>query len=103
MDPCDYVSVHFFALDAETAKSASLIVVGSSVFAFLLVLKFVNSVITKLILMTFLVALGVLSFTQREALTACINKVTAQQQANIPIHTTCEFFGRQVTILLPTG
>ncbi len=95
--------MHFFALDAETAKSASLVVVGSSIFAFLLVLKFVNSVITKLILMAVLVAVAVFSFTQRDALAACINKVTAQQQANIPIHTTCEFFGRQVTISLPTG
>ncbi|MEO5973767.1 MAG: hypothetical protein ABIQ38_00985 [Ilumatobacteraceae bacterium] len=95
--------MHLLALDAETAKSASLVVVGSAVFAFLLVLKFVNSVITKLILMTFLIAIGVFSFTQRDALTACINKVTAQQQANVPIHTACEFFGRQVTISLPSG
>lgn len=92
-----------FALDAETAKSASLVVVGISIFAFLLVLKFVSSLITKLILMIVLTATGVFAFTQREALTACINKVTAQQQAGLAIHTTCEFFGRQVTISLPSG
>jgi len=55
-----------------------------------------------LILMVLLIAVGVFSFTQREALAACINKVTAQQQANMPINTTCKFFGRQVTISLPT-
>ena len=95
--------MHLLALDAETAKSASLVVVGSSIFAFLLVLKFVKSVITKLLLMIFLTAVSVFAFTQREALTACINKVTAQQQAGLEINTSCEFFGRQVTISLPSG
>ncbi len=95
--------MHLFALDAETAKSASLVVVGSSIFAFLLVLKFVKSVITKLILMILLATTSVLAFTQREALTVCINKVTAQQQAGLAIHTTCDFFGRRVTISLPSG
>lgn len=95
--------MHLFALDAETAKSASLVVVGISIFAFLLVLKFVKSVITKLLLMILLAATGVFAFTQREALTLCINKVTAQQQAGLAINTTCEFFGRQVAISLPSG
>lgn len=53
--------------------------------------------------MIVLTATGVFAFTQREALTACINKVTAQQQAGLAIHTTCEFFGRQITISLPSG
>lgn len=95
--------MHIFALDAETAKSASLVAVGGSIFALLLVLKFAKSVITKLLLMIVLAVLGVLAFDQREALTACINEVRAQDQAGLAIDTTCEFFGRQVTISLPSN
>lgn len=95
--------MHIFALDAETAKSASLVAVGSSIFALLLVLKFVKSVITKLLLMILLVAIGVLAFDQREALTTCINKLKAQELAGLTIDTTCEFFGREVTISLPSS
>lgn len=89
------------ALDAETAKSASLMAVGASIFALLLVLKFVKSVITKLLLMILLAAAGVLAFAQRDSLTECVNKVKAQEQAGLAIDATCEFFGREVTISLP--
>lgn len=92
-----------FALDAESAKSASLVAVGTSIFAILLVLKFVKSVITKLLLMIVLAAIGVFAFAQRDALTECINKVKTQEQAGLAIDTTCEFFGREVTISLPSG
>lgn len=93
--------MNFLALDAETAKSASLLTVGLSVLALLLVLKFVHSVITKLLLLVLFVGIGVLAFGQREALTACINRVKAQEQAGLAIDTTCEFFGREVPISLP--
>lgn len=93
--------MHLFALDAETAKSASLVAVASSIFALLLVLKFAKSVVTKLILMIVLAAVGVVAFTQRESLTACINKVKTQEQAGLAIDTTCDFFGREVTFSLP--
>ena len=93
--------MHLLALDAETAKSASLVAVGSSIFALLLVLKFAKSVVTKLILMIVLAAVGVVAFSQRESLTACINKVKAQEQAGLTIDATCEFFGREVTLSIP--
>jgi hypothetical protein len=57
----------------------------------------------KLLLMILFAAAGVLAFNQREALTACINKVRAQEQAGLTIDTTCEFFGRNVPISLKTG
>lgn len=94
--------MNIFALNAGTAKSASWIAVGGSIIALLLVLKFVNSVITKLLLIILLAAIGVLAFNQREALTECINKVKAQEQAGLAIDTTCEFFGREVTISFPS-
>jgi len=95
--------VDIFAIDAETVKTASLVVIGGSFIALLLVLKFVKSVITKLLLIIVFIAIGLLSFGQHDALTACVNKVKAQAQAAIAIDTTCEFFGRKVTISLPTG
>lgn len=95
--------MHLFALDVETAKSALLGAVGISIFALLLVLKFVKSVVMKLLLMILIALVGVLAFNQREALTTCINKVKAQEQAGLTIDTTCEFFGRNVPISLKTG
>lgn len=89
------------ALDADTAKSASLVAVGIPILALLLVLKFAKSVVTKLLLIIVLAAFGVIAFTQRESLTACINKVKTQEQAGLAIDTTCEFFGREVTLSLP--
>jgi len=93
--------VNIFAIDAETAKSVSWVAVGASVIAVLLVLKFVNSVITKLLMMILFAAVGVFAFTQRETLTTCINRVKAQEQAGLTIDTTCEFFGREVAISFP--
>jgi hypothetical protein len=56
----------------------------------------------KLLLMILFAAGGVLAFDQREALTTCINKVKAQEQAGLAIDSTCEFFGRKVTISFPS-
>lgn len=95
--------MHVLALDVETAKAALLATVGSSIFALLLVLKFVKSVVMKLLLMMFLAVVGVLAYNQREALTTCINKIKAQEQAGLNIDTTCEFFGRKVPISLNAG
>ena len=92
-----------FSLDAETAKNASLGVVGGSFVALLLVLKFVKSLITKLLLIIIVVGIGVIVFGQRDSLTACVNGVKAQAKAGFSVNTSCTFFGREVTISLPTG
>ena len=92
-----------FSLDADTAKNASLGVVGGSFVALLLVLKFVKSMISKLLLIIIVVGIGVIAFGQRESLTACVNGVKAQAKAGSSISTRCTFFGREVTISLPTG
>ena len=91
------------AIDVETAKTALLATVGGSIFALLLVLKFVKSVVMKLVLMIVVAFVGILAYNQREALTACINKVKAQEQAGLNIDTTCEFFGRNIPISLNRG
>lgn len=88
------------AIDVETAKTALLATVGGSIFALLLVLKFVKSVVMKLVLMIVVALVGILAYNQREALTACINQVKAQEQAGLNIDTTCEFFGRKIPISL---
>ena len=92
-----------FSLDAETAKNASLGVIGGSFVALLLVLKFVKSIISKLLLIIIVVGIGVIAFSQRESLTACVNVAKAQAKAGSSINTRCTIFGREVTISLPTG
>lgn len=85
-------------IDVETAKNASLIALGSSIFLVLLVLKFVKSLVTKLILIVVLGAVGFLSFTQRDAVTACAEKVSAQIEAGETTGIECTFFGRTVRV-----
>jgi hypothetical protein len=87
--------------DVDAAKNVSLIALGSSIFIALIVLKFVKSLVTKLILVIVCVAIGFLSFNQRDALTACAEKVTAQIEAGDTTTFECNFFGRTVRVPSP--
>ena len=91
-----------FSLDADTAKNATLGVVGGSFFALLLVLKFAKSMVSKLLLIIILVGIGVIAFGQRDSLTACVNGVRVQAESGSDVSTRCTILGREVTISLPT-
>lgn len=84
--------------DVESAKNVSLIALGSSIFLALLVLKFVKSLVTKLILVIVLGVVGYFSFAQRDAVTACAEKVAAQIEAGETSNLECTFFGRTVRV-----
>jgi chromate transport protein ChrA len=88
----------FSNFDVDAARNASLIALGSSIFVALLVLKFVKSVVTKLLLIITCGLVGFLSFTQRDSLTACAEKVSAQIQAGDTSNFECTFFGRKVRV-----
>ena len=89
-------------LDVDAARNVSLIALGSSIFIALLVLKFVKSLVTKLILIIACGLVGFLSFTQRDALTACAEKVAAQIEAGDTNTFDCSFFGRKIRVNTPT-
>ena len=44
------------------------------------------------------VAIGVLAFTQRDAVNACIASAKDQAEAGTPLNTTCTFFGQEVSL-----
>jgi hypothetical protein len=93
--------VNWNDFDVDAAKNVSLITLGSSIFLALLVLKFVKSLVTKLILVIVLSVIGFVSFSQRDALTACAEKVTAQIEAGEVSNFECTFFGRSVKVRSP--
>lgn len=84
------------------AENISLYVTTGSVVALLLVLKFVSSMITKLLLIAICVAIGYVGFTQRDALKACVQIASAQAKAGTPVDTQCTVLGRKVHIALPS-
>jgi hypothetical protein len=88
--------------DVDAARNASLVALGISIFISLLVLKFVKSLVTKLILIIACGLVGFLSFTQRDALTACAEKVTAQIEAGDTDTFDCSFFGRKIRVNTPS-
>jgi hypothetical protein len=42
-----------------------------------------------------------LAFTQRDNLSACVEKVSAQVQAGQAMDSTCSFLGQEVQVSLP--
>jgi hypothetical protein len=95
--------VDFSNFDVDAAKNVSLIALGLSIFVALVVLKFVKSLVTKLILVITCALIGFLSFTQRDELTGCAEKLSAQIEAGDTSSFECSFFGRKVRVNTPSA
>ncbi|MBM3656827.1 MAG: hypothetical protein FJW93_00980 [Actinobacteria bacterium] len=91
------------SFDAQSARDASLIAMVVGVLGVLLVLKFVSSVVTKLLLMAVFAALIYFGFNQRDALSACIATIQAKVEQGDVSDVTCRFLGRDVTVEIPFG
>lgn len=91
-------SVDWFQFDADSVKNYSLFAIAGSFIGLLLVLKFAKSVVSKLLLLIMFVAIGVLAFTQRDAVNACIASAKDQAEAGTPLKTICTFFGQEVSL-----
>ena len=86
-----------FSLDSETAKNIGLGTLGGSIIGLLLVLKFVKSLVSKLLLLVIFGAITYLSFNQRDALSVCLAKFEAASTNNI-VETSCTFFGQDISL-----
>lgn len=93
----------FSALDAQSARDLSLVAMVVGVLGVLLVLKFVSSVVTKLLLIALFAAVIYLGFNQRDALSACIAEIQAKVSSGDTSDVTCSFLGRDVTVEIPFG
>lgn len=90
--------MNIFDFDVENVKNYSFVAMGGSVVGLLLVLKFAKSVVSKLLLLIMFAGIGVLAFTQRDAVNACIASANEQLQSGTPLATTCTFFGQEVKL-----
>lgn len=86
--------MELLTLDLETAREAALGMAGGGVVAILLVLKFVKSLVSKVLLVAAFGAIAWFGFTQREAITEC----AAHVQAAPGRPTECTFLGQTLTI-----
>lgn len=87
-----------FQFDVDSVKNYSLFAILGSFIGLLLVLKFAKSIVSKLLLLIIFVAIGVLAFTQRDAVNACIAAAKDQAEAGTPLNTSCTFFGQEVSL-----
>lgn len=94
--PATLDDMDLFSLDSQTAKNIGLGTIGVSVLGLLFALKFVKSVVSKILFIAFFGLLGYLSFTQRDALSICAAKI----EANVSqIQTaSCTFFGQEISL-----
>ena len=67
----------------------------------LLVLKFVSSVVSKLLLTAVFAGVIWLGFTQRDSLSACIAEIQTRIEQGDTSDITCSFFGRDVSVEVP--
>ena len=67
----------------------------------LLVLKFVSSVVSKLLLSAVFAGVVWLGFTQRDSLSACIAEIQTRVEQGDTSDITCSFFGRDVSVEIP--
>ena len=86
-----------FTLDSESAKNLGLGTVAFSVIGLLLVLKFVKSLVSKLLLLDLFGILAYFSFTQRDALSICIAKFEIATPSELS-STSCSFFGQNISL-----
>ena len=89
------------SFDAQSARDASLIAMVVGVVGVLLVLKFVSSLVTKLLLSALFAGVIWLGFTQRDDLTACVGEIQARVEKGDTSDITCSFLGRDVTVEIP--
>ena len=86
-----------FTLDSESAKNLGLGTIAFSVVGLLLVLKFLKSLVSKILLLAVFGVLAYFSFTQREALSICIAKIESAAPSELS-STTCSFFGQDISL-----
>jgi hypothetical protein len=101
------------ALDLGQVENGSLIAVGVCVVIVLLVLKFISSLVVRLVMSVIFAGLGVALFSQRSSVVDCANQlreeasVSVSEEATPTTDTdgtiTCTFFGQDVTIDLNGG
>jgi hypothetical protein len=90
------------AVNPDTIKTLALGISGGSVLIALILMKVISSIIGKIVSLVVFVAIALAGFSQRQAISDCVDKVKDQvssgASANPSVDTTCRFFGRDISI-----
>jgi uncharacterized membrane protein YfcA len=92
------------ALTADTARTIALVVVVGLVVGAVIMARVMRSIAQKVIAVLVLMTLAVAVWSQRSALSDCVDEITAEAKEVVdaggqPDDTaTCTFFGRDVTV-----
>lgn len=100
------------ALDLGQVENGSLIAIGVCVVIVLLVLKFISSLVVRLVMSLIFAGLGIALYSQRASVVDCANQL--REEASVAVApdaapsagdgaVTCTFFGQDVTIDLNGG
>lgn len=100
--------MHHLAVELNTdlVKNLSLGVVGVSAVLALIVLRVVSSIVSKAILLIFLVALGIGAYSQRASINDCARRIEAlYAQGSPPAGTKaeCTFLGKKIKVPVSLG
>jgi len=90
--------VSLLALDPQAAQDIALGTVGGSVVLGLVVLKFVRSLVTKLLLIIVCGVIAVAAFYQRDDLGLCVERARLAIEAGTASGASCTLFGQTVTV-----
>lgn len=99
------------ALNLNQVENGSVIAIVTCVLLILMILKFVSSVITRIIMSIVFAGLGIGIYSQRASVVDCVKKVTDQVTTDQVVDgndannltASCTFFGKEVTISIPNG
>ena len=87
------------SLTVDQAKNGSLIAIAVCVILLLGILKFISSVVTKIILTLVLTLIGGVAYSQRASLADCAEKISQEVQGNTSAESVnCTFFGQDISI-----
>lgn len=88
------------SINADTIKIVALGLSGTSIVIGLVLLMVIKSIVGKIISVAIFMAISVGGFTQRAAITDCVDKIQAQE-ITTSMETSCTFFGQEITLKVP--
>lgn len=87
------------ALTVDQAENGSLIAIAVCVILLLAVLKFISSVVTKIIFSVILTLIGGAAYSQRASLADCAQKISDEVRGGTTaVSVNCTFFGQDISI-----
>lgn len=92
------------ALNLSQAKNGSIVAIVVCVAIIILIVRFISSMVVRLVLSILFAGLGIGIYSQRASLIDCADRVAGSVAAEgEPDAVTCTFFGRDVTISLDSS